>query len=85
MQMQALSNQIHQTLKAYLFLENNKDYVTTENHVVLVDHLTGRLRVDTNYQFGLHTALEVKELLPVKGERETAAQISIKTLLKKYE
>ena len=85
MQRQALANQIHQTLKAYLFLENNKDYVTTENHVVLVDHLTGRLRIDTNYQFGLHAALEAKELLPVKGERETAAQISIKTLLKKYE
>lgn len=85
MQRQSLSNQIHQTLKAYLFLENNKDYITTENHVVLIDHLTGRLRIDTNYQFGLHTALEAKEVIPVHGERETAAQISIQTLLKKYD
>jgi len=80
----ALVNQVHQAMRAHLLLHRGVDYVVAEGQVVLVDQLTGRRRPDTTYRNGLHTALEVKEGLPVNPERQTMAQISIQGFLCQY-
>ena len=80
----ALSNQVHQAMRAHLLLSRGVDYVVAEGQVVLVDLLTGRRRPDSTYRNGLHTALEAKEGLPVNPERQTAAQISIQGFLRQY-
>ncbi len=80
----ALSNQVHQAMRAHLLLRRGVDYVVAEGQVVLVDELTGRRRPDTTYRNGLHTALEAKEGLPINPERQTAAQISIQGFLRQY-
>ncbi len=80
----ALSNQVHQAMRAHMLLRRGVDYVVAEGQVVLVDQLTGRRRPDTTYRLGLHTALEAKERLPVNPERQTAAQISIQGFLRQY-
>ena len=80
----ALSNQVQQAMRAHLLLRRGVDYVVAEGQVVLVDQLTGRRRPDTTYRNGLHTALEAKEGLPIKPERQAAAQISIQGFLRQY-
>ena len=80
----ALSNQVHQAMRAHLLLRRGVDYVVSEGQVVLVDRLTGRRRPDTTYRNGLHTALEAKEGLPINPDRQTAAQISTQGFLRQY-
>ena len=80
----ALSNQVHQAMRARLLLRRGVDYVVVEGQVVLVDQLTGRRRPDTTYRNGLHTALESKEGLPINPDRQTAAQISVQGFLRQY-
>ena len=71
-------------MRAHLLLRLGVDYVVAEGQVVLVDQLTGRRRPDSIYRNGLHTALEAKEGLPIKPERQTTAQISVRGFLRQY-
>ena len=80
----SLSNQVHQAMRAHLLLRRGVDYIVAEEQVVLVDQLTGRRRPDSTYRNGLHTALEAKEGLPIRPERQTTAQISIQGFLRLY-
>ena len=77
-------SQVYQTLRAYVLLKRDVDYVVTDGVVVLIDESTGRTLPENRYRWGLHAALEAKEGLPVNAERETLAQTSVPGFISRY-
>ena len=80
----ALANQIFQSLRAHLLLERGLDYVVAEESVLLLDRYTGRIRPESTYRYGLQSALEAKEFVPVQPDRESLAQISAQGFARRY-
>ncbi len=71
-------------LKAnYLFVKD-KDYVIKSGEVVIVDQFTGRLMFGRRYSAGLHQAIEAKEMVQIKEESKTFAQITIQNFFRLY-
>ena len=77
-------NQVQQTLRACLLLKRDVDYVVTGGEVVLVDKLTGRVRPDSKYQYGLQAALEAKEGVHVHPATQALARVSVQGFMKQY-
>ncbi|WHT22646.1 hypothetical protein N8J89_16740 [Crossiella sp. CA-258035] len=71
-------------LHAYLLYQDGRDYLVTDEHVVLLDPHTGRALPQRRLSDGLHAALEAKEGLPVRAEPRTLATISIQRFLRRY-
>ena len=79
-----LGNQIHQTMRAYLLLQRDVDYLVNEETIVLIDRSTGRPRPDCIFQQGLQAALEAKEGLTPHPDREVLGQISVQGFIGRY-
>jgi preprotein translocase subunit SecA len=79
-----MANQVYQSLRAHLLLERDRDYVVTEDAVVLLDQHTGRTKPDNLYRHGLQAALEAKEGVTVHSDCESLAQISIQGFTNLY-
>ena len=75
---------VYQTLRAYVLMKKNVDYVVSDGLVILIDEQTGRTLPDNRYQQGLHAAIEAKEGVPVQPEYEILAQISVQGLINLY-
>ena len=73
----ALGNCVYQMLRAFLLLKRDVDYVVDDDSIVLIDQYTGRPKDGSIYQFNLQSALEVKERVTPRPERETLGQISV--------
>ena len=80
----AQMNQVQQTLRACLLLKRDVDYVVAGGEVVLVDKLTGRVRPDSKYQYGLQAALEAKEGVHVHPATEALARVSVQGFMNQY-
>lgn len=81
----ALAHHLDQALKAnYLFLKD-KDYVVRENEVVIVDEFTGRLSEGRRFSEGLHQAIEAKEMVDIREESQTLADITFQNYFRLYE
>lgn len=81
----ALVHHLDQALKAnYLFLKD-KDYVVRDNEVVIVDEFTGRLSEGRRFSEGLHQAIEAKEMVDIKEESQTLADITFQNYFRMYE
>lgn len=81
----ALAHHLDQALKAnYLFLKD-KDYVVRDNEVVIVDEFTGRLSEGRRFSEGLHQAIEAKEMVDIKEESQTLADITFQNYFRMYE
>lgn len=81
----ALSHHLDQALKAnYLFIKD-KDYVVQDNEVVIVDEFTGRLSEGRRFSEGLHQAIEAKEMVDIKEESQTLADITFQNYFRLYE
>lgn len=80
----ALANQVYQSLRARLLLEKGLDYIVDEDSVLLLDRYTGRIRPESTYRYGLQSALEAKESVPVQPDRESLAQISAQGFAGRY-
>lgn len=81
----ALAHHLDQALKAnYLFLKD-KDYVVRENEVVIVDEFTGRLSEGRRFSEGLHQAIEAKEMVDIREESQTLADITFQNYFRMYE
>ncbi len=80
----ALSHHLDQALKAnYLFIKD-KDYVVQNNEVVIVDEFTGRLSEGRRFSEGLHQAIEAKEMVDIKEESQTLADITFQNYFRLY-
>ena len=81
----ALAHHLDQALKAnYLFLKD-KDYVVRDNEVVIVDEFTGRLSEGRRFSEGLHQAIEAKEMVDIREESQTLADITFQNYFRMYE
>ncbi|WP_394958551.1 preprotein translocase subunit SecA [uncultured Helicobacter sp.] len=81
----ALSHHLDQALKAnYLFIKD-KDYVVRDGEVVIVDEFTGRLSEGRRFSEGLHQAIEAKEMVDIKEESQTLADITFQNYFRLYE
>ncbi len=79
-----LANQVYQSLRAHLLLERDRDYVVSDDSVVILDQHTGRTKPDNLYRHGLQAALEAKEGVSVRPDCESLAQISVQGFANLY-
>ena len=80
----SLGNYVHQMLRAFLLLKRDVDYIVDDDAIVLIDQQTGRLKTHSVFQFSLHSALESKEGVTIRPERDTLGQISVAAYIGQY-
>lgn len=77
-------HQVESALKAMTLYRRDKEYITRDNQVIIVDEHTGRLMYGRRYSDGLHQAIEAKENVPIQQESRTLATISIQNYFRLY-
>ena len=80
----SLGNYVHQMLRAFLLLKRDVDYIVDDDAIVLIDQQTGRPKTHSVFQFSLHSALESKEGVTIRPERDTLGQISVAAYIGQY-
>lgn len=80
-----LNHTINQSLKAYVTMHKDVDYVVQDEEVVIVDQFTGRLMKGRRYSDGLHQAIEAKEGLEIQNESMTMATITFQNFFRMYD
>ncbi len=71
-------------LRAHNLMFLDKDYVVSDDQVLIVDEFTGRIMPGRRYSDGLHQAIEAKEHVKVKRESKTLATITFQNFFNKY-
>ena len=79
-----LVHHLDQALKAEFLFKREKEYVTRDGEIVIVDENTGRLMFGRRYNQGLHQAIEAKESLAVQSESKTTATITFQNYFRLY-
>ncbi len=80
-----LVHHINQALKANYGFKKDKDYVVSDDQVIIVDQFTGRLMQGRQFSDGLHQAIEAKEKVTINVETKTMATITFQNLFRMYE
>ncbi len=80
-----LQHNINLALRAHSLMFRDKDYVVTDDEVLIVDEFTGRIMPGRRFSDGLHQAIEAKEHVKVKRESKTLATITFQNFFNKYE
>ena len=76
---------IEQALRAKTLFKKDRDYVTREGEIIIVDEFTGRLMFGRRYSEGLHQAIEAKEGVKIQQESKTLATITFQNLFRLYD
>ena len=76
---------IEQALRAKTLFKIDRDYVTRNGEIVIVDEFTGRLMFGRRYSQGLHQAIEAKEGVQIQQESKTLATITFQNLFRLYD
>nr|YP_009399456.1 preprotein-translocase subunit a [Dictyomenia sonderi]ARW69062.1 preprotein-translocase subunit a [Dictyomenia sonderi] len=71
-------------LKAKELFLKNKDYITKNNQVIIVDEFTGRIMDGRRWSDGLHQSIEAKENIKIEAENKTLASITYQNLFLLY-
>lgn len=79
-----LVHHIEQALKAEVLFKRDKDYITDNGEVVIIDEFTGRKMPGRRYSEGLHQAIEAKENVNIQRESRTLATITFQNLFRMY-
>lgn len=79
-----LQNVFNQLLLALTVYERDVDYLVEGEKVKIIDPHTGRVKESTRWEYGLHTAMEVKEEVPVQDDFDGMAVISLKNYFLLY-
>ncbi|MDP9750316.1 preprotein translocase subunit SecA [Thermoanaerobacter pentosaceus] len=72
-------------LQAYSLYKRGRDYIVEDNRIVLINRQNGRKMPDTKLDPYLHTALELKEKVPVTLKHFFSYSLSYQVFFKKYE
>jgi len=75
---------LEQALRAQALFHKDKDYVTKNGEIIIVDEFTGRLLQGRRYSEGLHQAIEAKEGVKVQQESKTLATITFQNFFRLY-
>lgn len=79
-----LQNVFHQLLLALTVYERDVDYLVEGGKVKIIDPHTGRVKESNRWEYGLHTAMEVKEEVEVQDDFDGMAVISLKNYFLLY-
>lgn len=80
-----LMHHITQGLKAHGLMHRDKDYVVSNDEIIIVDEFTGRFMQGRRYSEGLHQAIEAKEGVRVQDETKTLATITLQNYFRMYD
>jgi preprotein translocase subunit SecA len=80
-----LTQHLESALKAHALFRRDRDYVTNNGQVVIVDDFTGRLMFGRRYSEGLHQAIEAKEGVKIQRESVTVASITFQNYFRLYQ
>ena len=75
---------IENALRAKTLYLRDRDYVTKDGQVTIVDEFTGRLMFGRRWSDGLHQAVEAKEGVTIQQESKTLATISFQNYFRMY-
>ncbi len=78
------SHYIYQALRAHYLFKKDRDYITKDGKVIIVDEFTGRLMPGRRWSDGLHQAVEAKEGLKIQQESQTLASITLQNYFRMY-
>ncbi|MFH0965293.1 MAG: preprotein translocase subunit SecA [Planctomycetota bacterium] len=76
---------VEQALRARQFYVRDREYLVTDDKVIIVDEFTGRALPDRSWSVGLHQAIQAKEGLPVTAETRTLGMVTFQRYFKLYE
>ena len=79
-----LNHHINIALKAQYMMKRDKDYIVSDQEVIIIDEFTGRLMIGRRYSDGLHQAIEAKEGVRVRDENKTFATITFQKYFRLY-
>lgn len=79
-----LQNVFQQILLALTVYERDVDYIVDRGKVKIIDPHTGRVKESNRWEYGLHTAMEVKEEVEVQDDFDGMAVISLKNYFQLY-
>jgi preprotein translocase subunit SecA len=80
----ALTHHLDQALRANYIMLLDKDYVVSDDEVLIVDSFTGRVMQGRRFSDGLHQAIEAKEGVKIQEENKTMANITYQNLFRMY-
>ena len=72
-------------LKAYTLFTKDDEYIVQDNSIMIVDEHTGRVMHGRRFSDGLHSALEAKEGVTIRGETQTYATITLQNFFRMYD
>jgi preprotein translocase subunit SecA len=70
---------------ARVLFRRDREYLVRDDEIVLIDASTGRPAEGRKLRRGLHQAIEAKEGVPITGETNAAAQVTVQSLVRRYE
>ncbi len=78
------AHHLETAVRAQALFHKDKEYVTKDNEIIIVDEFTGRLQPGRRWSDGLHQAIEAKEHMPIKAETRTYASVTFQNLFRMY-
>ena len=76
---------MNQGLRAHKLFARDKDYIVSDNEVVLIDEFTGRMMSGRRLSDGLHQAIEAKEGCKIQPENVTLASVTFQNYFRLYD
>ncbi|MDM4722620.1 preprotein translocase subunit SecA [Micromonospora sp. WMMA1363] len=76
---------LNNAIKAKELYKRDKDYIVSDDEVLIVDEFTGRILHGRRYNEGMHQAIEAKEGVEIKQENQTLATITLQNYFRLYE
>ncbi len=71
-------------VRAHALYHKDKEYVVTDNEIIIVDTFTGRLQPGRRWSEGLHQAIEAKEGVKIQKETKAVASITFQNYFRFY-
>ncbi|MGI8677352.1 MAG: preprotein translocase subunit SecA [Jatrophihabitans sp.] len=75
---------LNNSLKAKELFKRDRDYIVTDEEVMIVDEFTGRVLQGRRYNEGMHQAIEAKENVKIQQENQTLATITLQNYFRLY-
>src|SRR5699024_9834434 len=76
---------LNNAIKAKELFQRDKDYITRNGEVLIVDEFTGRVLAGRRYNEGMHQAIEAKEGVEIKNEHQTLATVTLQNYFRMYD
>ncbi len=75
---------VGQALRAQHLLQKDRDYLVSENKVLIIDTNTGRTMPDRSWERGLHQLVEAKEGCPLTDASEQLGRLTYQRFFRRY-